>query len=206
MIVENFPAFAAAATVLILVPGPTNMVIMSNAAAVGFKRSLWAVAGASVSHILFLSITALGLTTLLMASVEIFEMLRWLGVVYLVWLGIRQWVSTDSSGDIPAEGSSMPPWQCFMQGFAVNTTNPKAIVFYAGFFPPFVNPSASAVPQFILLGSVFIAVFIILAGSHAFIAARMGAVLDQRNLRLRNRISGTILIGSGILIGAASNR
>lgn len=203
---ENLPAFVAAATVLILIPGPTNMVIMSNAVKVGFKRSLWAVAGAAVSHALFFSITALGLTTLLMTSVEVFEALRWLGVFYLVWMGVRQWKSAGSSGRIPAGGSSMPPWQCFMQGFAVNTTNPKALVFYAGFFPPFVNPNAPAVPQFILLGSFFIGIFIVLAGSHAFVAARMGAALDQRNVRLRNRISGTILVGSGILIGTAGNR
>ncbi len=207
MTIETFLAFITAATVLIIIPGPTNMVVVSSALRCGFKRSLWTVLGAAVSHAVFFSITSAGLATVLLASASVFEWIRWIGVGYLIWLGIRQWTSSVSTMEEDGSQLVVSAWSLFLQGFAVNTTNPKALVFYAAFFPPFVNPNAPVVPQLILMALVFIIIFMILATTHSFAAAQARTLMtDPRHVKLTNRIAGSFLLGAGVLLAVVRDK
>ncbi len=201
MCLEVYFTFIASAFVLIIVPGPTNMVIVSSSMKHGFKSSIWTVAGAALSHTLFLSITCLGLAAVLLASAQIFEIIRWFGVLYLIWLGIKLLISKDTqfhTGNKPVKTSAH---SLFLQGLTVNTTNPKALIFYSAFFPPFINPKLLVTPQLIILGSTFIMIFLIVALFHGYIADRIRILFSKpEHIILQNRISGVFLIGAGLLL------
>lgn len=207
MTCEAFFAFFAAAIVLIVIPGPTNMVVVSSALQHGFKRSIWTIVGAAVSHAFFFSIAFAGLATVLLTSAALFEWIRWVGVGYLIWLGIQHWTSRidpvpgDISDPVVSAGS------LFLRGFAVNTTNPKALVFYAAFFPPFVDPHAPVIPQLTLMGVVFVGIFVVVAAVHSFAAARArGLMRNPRYTRLVNWVSGSFLIGAGVLLASVRSK
>ena len=207
MTTETFLAFIVAATVLIIIPGPTNMVVVSSALRFGLIKSFWTVLGAALSHAVFFSITFTGLATILLTSAAIFEWIRWIGVGYLIWLGIRQWTSHISPMQGNGSQADVSAWSLLLQGFAVNTTNPKALVFYAAFFPPFVNPNSPVVPQLVLMAMVFIAIFVIVAAIHSFTAEKARTLMtDPRHVKLTNRIAGSFLIGAGVLLAAARDK
>lgn len=207
MTIESFLAFFTAATVLIIIPGPTNMVVVSSALQQGFKRSLWTVFGAAVSHTFFFSIALAGLTSVLLKSAVLFEWIRWIGVGYLLWLGIRQWTQQALPSMEVRTHSAASTWSLFLRGFAVNTTNPKALFFYAAFFPPFVDTSAPVIPQLILMGAVFVAIFIFVASVHGMLASRaQGMMKNTNHQRLVNRVSGSFLIGAGVLLASIRNK
>lgn len=201
---ELYFAFVTAAIILIIIPGPTNMVIVSSAMKFGFKRSIWTMMGAALSHSLFFLITCLGVATLLLASAELFEFIRWVGVVYLIWLGVKLWMTkeVDFNGDKRQQAAS--PGSLFLQGFAVNTTNPKALIFYSAFFPPFVNPDAPVAPQLITMGITFVSIFILNALCHGYIANLARTFFQNpRRIMMQNWIAGTLLIGAGVLLAGA---
>lgn len=207
MTIETFLAFIAAATLLIIIPGPTNMVVVSSAMRFGLKMSLWTILGAALSHTIFFSISFAGLATILLASATVFEWIRWIGVGYMIWLGVRQWTSRVSPMQEGRSQAVVSAWSLLLQGFAVNTTNPKALVFYAAFFPPFVNPNSPIIPQLMLMALVFIAIFVIVAVIHGFAAAQARSLMtNPRQVKLTNRVAGSFLIGAGVLLAAARDK
>jgi threonine/homoserine/homoserine lactone efflux protein len=126
-------AFVAATTALILLPGPNIMLIVSNSLAHGPRRGLATVAGTSSAMAVFLALTTLGMTSLVLAASAWFEGLRWAGAAYLVYLGVRQW-RAEPAAAVEA-GAPAPLSRVFWQGFAVSATNPKVLLFYAAFLP-----------------------------------------------------------------------
>lgn len=207
MTLDIYLAFLVAATVLIIIPGPTNMVVVSSAMKAGFRQSLWTISGAAVSHAFFFSITSLGLATLLIASARFFEWLRWIGAGYLVWLGLRYWMASHVPREPRSARTAGRALSLFLQGFTVNTTNPKALVFYTAFFPPFINLRASVGPQLFLLGMTFVTIFISVAMAHAYGATRARELFRSPSLiRLQNRIAGSLLIGAGVFLALTYRR
>lgn len=195
-------AFVAATTALILLPGPNIALIVSNSIAYGSRRGLATVAGTSAAMVVALSLTTLGMTSLLLVASVWFEWLRWVGVVYLVYLGIQQW-RAKPVGDVGA-GRESSLKRLFWQGFAVSATNPKVLLFYVAFFPQFVDPSAAALPQMVLLSGTFLIIAASLDSGFAFLAGRVrGLVNSERRARIQNRITGSLMIGAGIGLALA---
>jgi homoserine/homoserine lactone efflux protein len=193
--------FVIASVALILLPGPNVSLIVANSIAYGTRYGILTVAGTSSAVLLQLALTALGLTATLDVLAGWFEWIRWIGVAYLLYLGIRQWRAT------PTELTRTRPQQrafkaIALRGFAISLTNPKTLLFYGAFFPQFLTPDSPIAPQVALLSLTF---FLIAAGLDccwALLAGRMRAVLAVRG-RLRNRLSGGLLIGAGIGLALA---
>ena len=205
---EVYIAFVAAAALLIAAPGPSVMLIVSHAMGSGLKRSLFTIAGEATSHALLISITTLGLAPILMTSAQIFGWLKWIGAAYLIWMGIRQWRNNinikTATGKSQMQASR---WSCFFQGFTVNTTNPKALVFYAAFFPPFLSSKMAVIPQLIILGLTFLAIFLIISFFYALLADRTRALYKHsKHVRIQNRITGGLLVGAGVVLAAIKNK
>lgn len=195
-------AFVATTTALILLPGPNIALIVSNSIAYGSRRGLATVAGTSAAMVVALSLTTLGMTSLLLVASIWFEWLRWIGVVYLVYLGIQQWRATPLAG--VGAGGETSLKRLFWQGFAVSATNPKVLLFYVAFFPQFVDPSAAALPQMVLLSVTFVIIAASLDSGFAFLAGRVrGLVNNERRARIQNRVTGSLLIGAGIGLALA---
>ena len=190
-------AFVAATTALILLPGPNIMMIVSNSIAYGPRRGLATVAGTSSAMLVFLALTTLGTTSLVTTASGWFEWLRWIGAAYLIYLGVQQWRAAPV-GDVEA-GAPAALSRVFLQGFAVSATNPKVLLFYAAFFPQFVDPSAAVLPQMLLLSATFLIIAAALDSCFALAAGRVRGLFANPHIGLlQNRITGSLLIGAGL--------
>lgn len=195
MPLELYLAFCAAAAVLILLPGPNVALIVANSIAHGARYGLVTVAGTSSAMAFQLALTVLGMTTLLAVMANWFEWLRWLGVAYLVYLGVRAWRA-------PAIDLTQAPPQprsaraIYLRGFLVSLTNPKTLLFYGAFLPQFVTAEADMTAQLVLLSATFLVIAVLLDGAWALLASRFRAALAVKG-RLRNRLTGGLLIGAG---------
>src|SRR5690348_8094181 len=198
---QLYIGFVIASTVLILIPGPNVSLIVANSIAYGTRYGLLTVVGTSSAIALQLALTALGLTATLGVLAGWFEWIRWIGVGYLLYLGARQW--TTAPIDLTRTKPQPRSFKAIMlRGFAISLTNPKTLLFYGAFFPQFLTPNAPIAPQVAMLSLTF---FVIAAGLDccwALLAGRMRAVLAVRG-RLRNRLSGGLLIGAGIGLALA---
>jgi len=194
-------AFALATTVLILIPGPNVSLIVANSVAYGTGFGLLTVAGTSAAILVQLGLTALGMTAVLGALATWFDWLRWIGVAYLLWLGVRQWRAPpiDLTRTRPQPRS---PRAIMLRGFLVSLTNPKTLLFYGAFFPQFISIDRPLGPQVALLCATFLVIATVLDGAWALLAGRARGLLAARP-RLRNRMSGGLLIGAGVGLALA---
>jgi homoserine/homoserine lactone efflux protein len=201
MSAELFLAFVAATTILILIPGPNVALIVAHSVGHGIRYGLLTVAGTSSAMIVQLTLTVLGMAALLAAMADWFEWLRWIGVAYLVYLGIRAWnaLPVDLTGIQPQPRSGQA---IFWRGFLVSLTNPKTLLFYGAFLPQFVSPEASITGQLVLLSVTFFAIAVLLDSAWALLAAQFRAALAS-NGKLRNRLTGGLLIGAGLGLALA---
>jgi len=197
-------AFIAATAALMLIPGPNVALIVAGSIRFGPRLGLATVAGTSSAILVQLILTVLGLSAMLGLLAGWFEALRWLGVAYLVFLGIRQWRADPA----PIETAPPPPGSAaalYGRGFAVSLANPKTLLFYGAFFPQFISPDAAALPQSLVLAATFLALAILIDSGWAVLAGRARFAL-ARHGRLRNRLSGGLLIGAGIGLALARRR
>ena len=197
-------AFIAAVTVLMVIPGPNVALIVANSVAHGSRYGLLTVAGTSTAMLLQLALVALGMTPLLAALGSWFELLRWIGVAYLVYLGIKEWraPAVDLTRTRPERKS---PRAMFTRALLVSMTNPKTLLFYGAFFPQFISAEHAFLPQVVLLSATFVVIAVLVDGSWALAAARARHLLATRG-RLRNRIAGGMLMGAGAVLAMARHK
>jgi homoserine/homoserine lactone efflux protein len=196
-----FLAFVAAVTVLMLIPGPNVALIVANSLAYGPQYGLITVAGTSSAMVAQLALTALGMTELLGALGLWFGWLRWIGVAYLLYLGLIQWrAPAHDLAAIRPEPKS--PRAIFTRALLVSLTNPKTLFFYGAFFPQFVSLDRPLGVQAAILSATFLALALLIDSGWALVAGRARGMLASRG-RLRNRLSGGILIGAGAFLALA---
>ena len=203
MPLELYLAFVAATVVLIVIPGPAVALIVANALAHGARGALVSVAGVSTAVVGQLIVVGFGMATAMALLAAWFEWLRWAGVAYLVYLGVRQWRAAPVAlGDIAAPTVSRA--RLYWTGFAVNATNPKVLFFYAAFFPQFIDPLRPHGPQIALICVTFLVIQTLLDGGYALLGGRLRPWLASRaRARLRNRMTGGLLIGAGLGLALA---
>ncbi|KMO37312.1 lysine transporter LysE [Methylobacterium variabile] len=195
MPLDLYLGFVAATFVLILIPGPNVALIVANSVAHGSRYGLVTVAGTSVALGLQLGLTVAGLSAMLSIMATWFEVLRWLGVAYLVWLGIRAWraPAVDLTGTAPEPRAARA---IALRGFLVALTNPKTLLFFGAFLPQFVSREAEPLGQFVLLAATFLVLAIAGDAVWAVLAGQARVVLAKG--RWRNRLTGGLLLGAGL--------
>ena len=196
---ELFATFALATAVLILMPGPVVTLVIANSIAHGSRTGLATATGANAGTAVLIAAGAIGLTAMLALLSEIFVWVRWAGVAYLVWLGLRHWramiarVRDEEIATAPAARG------VFWQGAVIGLTNPKTILFYIAFFPQFLDPSLAAGPQLAIMSLAFLAIALVLDSGYALLAGRIRPwLVDARRHRIRHGITGTLLIGTAV--------
>jgi threonine/homoserine/homoserine lactone efflux protein len=196
--------FVAAVTILMLIPGPNVVLIVANSVAHGPRYGLLTVAGTSAAMIVQLGLVALGMSQFLGMLGTGFEVLRWIGVAYLIYLGVTQWraPAVDLTRTRPERKS---PRRMVLRALLVSMTNPKTLLFYGAFFPQFIAADRAMLPQVVLLSVTFVALAVLVDGSWALAAGRARHLLTRHG-RLRNRISGGMLIGAGAVLAAARHK
>ncbi|HMK68742.1 MAG TPA: LysE family translocator [Stellaceae bacterium] len=201
---ELYLAFILATTILILIPGPNVALIVANSVAYGTRYGLLTVAGTSSAVAVLLGVTMLGMTAMLETLSHWFEWIRWVGVIYLLYLGISQWraIAVDLTQTKPQERSAHT---IFWRGFLVSLSNPKTLLFYGAFFPQFVTVGPDVATQVGVLSATFLAIAILLDGAWALLAGRARGFLAVRG-KLRNRLSGGLLMAAGVGLALAHRR
>ena len=194
--------FVAASFAVILVPGPTVTVIVANSLRHGAWAGWMNIAGTQAGLAMMVLIVALGLEAITTSLAFVFDWIRIAGALYLVWLGVQL---LRGDGSLSAAGGSGPSratgWDFFRQGLLVIWSNPKALVFFGAFLPPFVSAEGNAFLQTLSLGLVFMLVGAIGDGFYAVVAGRAGALLTRSKVRMAEMFGGSLLIGGGIWLG-----
>jgi threonine/homoserine/homoserine lactone efflux protein len=199
---SNLAAFALAAAVLIAIPGPSVLFVISRGVVHGRRAAFATVLGNCAGVYVQVAAVALGIGVLVERSATVYTTVKLVGAGYLVWLGVRTFRKRRSLAE--ALGQPVAPKsgrRILREGFVVGVTNPKAAVFFAAILPQFTDPSAGHVPlQMLALGLVFIAIAMILDGIWALVAGSAGQKLasSPRRLEAIGGAGGVVLVGLGV--------
>jgi len=203
MILPLYLSFTLISLGLILTPGPNVLLIVSNSLAHGIRRGLLTVAGTSAAMILQLSIAAAGVASVTLLLAKSFEYLRWAGVAYLVYLGLREWTRSRSN-PTPAETQIRKRPSTFWQGFVVSLTNPKTLLFFVAFLPQFVSRGSPVAQQVVILSATFWILSIICDSGYALLASRLRNWLgNPARTRFRQRLTGSLYLSAGLGLAMA---
>lgn len=199
---QVYVSFVVATAIMISLPGPSVLLTVAHSISVGWRRAIATVAGATMGVAVQLGIAVIGLASLLQVVAEWFEVLRWLGAAYLVYLGVKQWRSATRVPDADAvlpSGSNL-----FIQGLVVTIPNPKSLIFIAAFLPQFIDPTRPIVEQFVLIIPTFLVITFVVTSIWAFAAGSAGRMLrSPRARRSLARASGGLMITAGIGLAVA---
>ena len=203
--------FILAALALLLMPGPAVLYIVGRSIEQGRLAGIVSTLGialGSTAHVVF---AALGLSALLMQSALAFSVVKYLGAAYLIYLGIRTFMSKEEAGELQPP-THMRYSRLFAQGFIVNLLNPKTALFFFAFLPQFVSPAqGSVVLQITILGVIFVGMAIVSDSIYALVAGTAGEWLsgNRQVARAQKYLAGTIYLSLGIttaLLGGSGNK
>jgi threonine/homoserine/homoserine lactone efflux protein len=202
MPLTTYLLYLAAVALLILTPGPTMLMCITHALNHGPRRAMTSVAGSVSAVLCVMLLSAMGLGALLAASETAFTTAKVAGAAYLVWLGIKTFRSNIQAFDAAAVAPAAPRRSFYLSGFLVGASNPKALLFFAAFFPQFLNPAQPFVPQFALLALTFVACEFAVLTVCALGVSRIAPLLRQSGpMRWVNRVCGGLftLMGAALL-------
>lgn len=188
--------FSIVALVAIATPGPTVLLALANGSHYGVRRSLPGMLRAVLSDFVLVGAVALGLGALLAASEFWFSVLKWVGAVYLAWLGIRL-LRSHGGIELPVEGAAKAQRgrrAIFMKSFLVAVTNPKGYLFCSALLPQFIDPAAAQAPQYIAIAIVFAGLDFMVMLGYAFIGAHAIRLLKVSATRWVDRLCGGALL------------
>ena len=198
MQLDHWLAFVAAAAVLLAIPGPTILTVISYSASHGKRATLPLIAGVALGDSTALFFSLVGLGALLASSALWFNLVKWIGGLYLLYLGFKM-LRAGASGEVAL--AAPPPeslLRLFINTYAVTALNPKGIVFFVAFLPQFLNPAAPAAPQLWALGTTFVVLAAINATLYAMFASTARRMLDSPQAQRRfNLVGGSLICGAG---------
>lgn len=203
---ETWLIFAVTTCIASMTPGPNMLLALTIGMTKGTRAAAAAACGGVISMLILLFISAAGLSAILAASTEAFMAIKWGGVAYLIYLGIKAWRSPAESLD-PANAAAEQDSRArsfrklFTQAFVVGMSNPKAIVFFAAFIPQFIDPALPQGPQLAVIAATFTVIETFWLMSYATGGNRLVPLLKRAGkVKLINRITGGTLIGAGALL------
>lgn len=187
-------------TILSLTPGSGAINTMSTTIAYGFRGAVPAIFGLQTGLTIHIVLVGFGLGALFSQSVLAFEILKWLGAGYLIWLGIQQWRSSGAL-DLGTINQALPGHRLFKRAIFVNLTNPKSIVFLAALFPQFIIAGQPKAEQLAILGLTTVVVDIIVMAGYAMLASHIAHwIRSPVQMKLLNRIFGSLFIAIAALL------
>jgi threonine/homoserine/homoserine lactone efflux protein len=199
MTVEVLIAFIAACLLLGLTPGPNMSLIVANTLSTGLAAGLFTLAGTTTGLALLVAGAVMGMSSVMVFMSEWFDVLRFLGALYLVWLGARQlwqfWVAVPGSAAPPASRGN-----CYAQGLLVSLSNPKVMLFLGAFLPQFIDPGADAVGQLTLLAVLFVVVLATVDVGYTLLLARARTRFSMARLRWLDGAAGVLLLLGGAVL------
>ena len=189
--------FLAASGILVLIPGPTVLLVVSYALGQGWRTALPMAIGVALGDFTAMTLSMLGLGALLAASGTVFTMLKWIGAAYLVWLGIKLWRAGGALEAKPRSDAT-PPLRMLGHAWLVTALNPKSLTFFIAFLPQFLDRNGDFLTQMLVFEATFLVLAFGNAVGYALVASRArGLVANPRALKIINRTGGGLLITAG---------
>ena len=203
MTFEWWFAYLLTSIILSLSPGSGAINTMTTSINHGYRGAAASIAGLQAGLGIHIVLVGIGLGTLFSQSVIAFEVLKWAGAAYLIWLGIQQWRAAGAI-DLNTLAKTQSRAHLFKRAVFVNLTNPKSIVFLAALFPQFVMPNQPQVMQYVVLGVTTIVVDIIVMIGYATLAQRIAAwIKGPRQMKALNKVFGSLFMLVGALLASA---
>ena len=199
MTVEVLIAFIAACLLLGLTPGPNMSLIIANTLSTGLAAGLFTLAGTTTGLALLVAAAVMGMSSVMVFMSEWFDVVRFAGALYLVWLGPRQlwhfW-KAERAESLP----SVSRGNCYVQGLLVSLSNPKVMLFLGAFLPQFIDPRADAVGQLTLLAVLFVLVLAAVDVGYTLALARARTRFSAARLRFLDGVAGVLLLLGGAIL------
>ncbi len=205
MSMETWTIYVLTVLALMSTPGPSQLLMLTNSGVHGFRRSLATAAGDLTANALQMLAAGLGLAALIAASATALTVIKWAGVAYLVWLGVRmiRRAKPDEPG-APQGRRATSLKALWMQGFLTSAANPKAVVFFAALFPQFISAEAAFWPQFLILSVTYIVMDGLFLSAYGIGSGWVVARFKGNARVWVERIGGGFMIGAAVLLGLKS--
>lgn len=207
MSLDHWLAFCLASAIVLAIPGPTILLVISYALGHGRKVAGATVAGVTLGDFTAMTASMLGLGALLMTSATIFTILKWIGAAYLVYLGIKLWRAPvgapgETEAGVPIRTAERP-FRIFLHSYVVTALNPKSIIFFVAFLPQFVDVGRPIVPQLAIFEATFLVLATLNAAAYALLASLARQQIRRPSvMRIVNRTGGSLMIGAGLMAAA----
>ena len=202
MTIQTWVLFVLTEGALCLTPGPAVLLVLSQGLTRGTGASVFASLGILAGNACYFALSATGLGTILLASYDLFSLVRWVGAAYLVWLGITAFIARSTVLTVtPVAGAAPGGWRTCVNGFVLQVSNPKALVFFTALLPPFIDPRGSVMVQVAILGvtSVVLEFFVLLA--YGALAGRLTSLATRPRFQtIANRVAGGMLVTAGVSV------
>ena len=197
MLLESWLAFTAASAVLLIIPGPTVLLVVSYALGQGWRTALPMAVGVALGDFTAMTLSMLGVGALLAASATLFAILKWIGAAYLVYLGFKLW-QAGGTLDAAPRTDAVSAMRMLGHAWLVTALNPKSITFFVAFLPAFLDPHADFLTQMIVFETTFLALAFANAFGYAIVASRARRLASNaRAIGVVNKVGGGLLIGAG---------
>lgn len=196
---ETWFLFVITEAVLSITPGPAVLFVLSQAIRRGASKSVWASLGILSANAMYFALSATSLGAIIIASYNLFFLIKWLGAAYLVYLGLQCFFRKSSMLTLPEESGRSSGLRIWRDAFLLQGANPKALLFFTAILPQFIDTNYSIVLQVLILGvsSIVVEFFILL--TYGQLAGRtLAAARNPRFEKISNRIAGSLLIGAGL--------
>lgn len=200
MTLETYLIYLAAVAVFFATPPDTSqLLIISNSVRHGLKRSVFTIAGDLTANAVQMTGAAFGLAAIIATSASAFLWIKWLGVAYLVWIGLQLLRSKGDREDVHATASGHR-FRLFRQGFVTSMANPFAVVFFGALFPQFIDASFPILPQLLILGATYIVVDGAILLFWGWLGERAAKIFKRLSLGVINKICGGLMIAAALLL------
>ncbi len=202
---EVWTLYVATVLAMMITPGPSQILMLTNSGVHGFRRALSTAAGDLFANALHMLAAGLGLAAIIAASAAALSVIKWAGVGYLIWLGagmiLRARSDNPEAGVTRDRASLRSLW---MQGFLTSAANPKAVVFFAALFPQFISAEAAFWPQLLILSATYIVMDGMFLLAYGLGASWIVARFKGRARVWVERVGGGFMIGAAVLLGLKS--
>ena len=199
MSLELYITYVVATMLILLIPGPTIILVISQAITHGRKSVVPLAAGVVSGDFTAMALSLIGLGVVMSASAALFALFKWIGALYLLYLGIAMWRANPERFSAHETRDDVSSRSLFKSAFIVTALNPKSITFFVAFLPQFIIPSEPMFKQLLLLGGTFLSLALVNAALYGVFASQLGKVARSESAqKYFNRCGGTALMGAGI--------
>ena len=198
---EIWLTYLATVFAFMVTPGPSHLLMLSNSMAHGFRPSLATAVGDLTANAFQMFAAGLGLAAILVASQYALTVIKWIGVIYLIWMGVRMWRHAGNAKSTANAARSASLSMLWRQGFLTSAANPKAVVFFAALFPQFIDPLTSFIPQFLTLSITYLIVDGVFLSSYGVGASWFASKLKGNTTTLVHKTGSIFLIGAAVMLG-----